>query len=62
LISDSIDERAGKILSAKKRDPSANTTALEREIDRLVYELYELTPEEIAIIEDSTRRVKRAQK
>lgn len=29
---------------------------LEREIDRLVYELYELTPEEIAIVENSTRR------
>jgi hypothetical protein len=28
-----------------------DTTALEREIDRLVYELYGLTEEEIAIVE-----------
>jgi len=27
---------------------------LEREIDRLVYELYALTPEEIAIVEQET--------
>ena len=40
-----------QILSAKKFNPKADTSALEREIDRLVYELYELTPEEIALIE-----------
>jgi hypothetical protein len=28
---------------------------LEREIDGLVYLLYELTPEEIAIVEEATR-------
>jgi ATPase subunit of ABC transporter with duplicated ATPase domains len=43
----------GQILSAKKHDPEADTTALEREIDRLVYELYELTPGEIALVEGS---------
>jgi hypothetical protein len=37
--------------NSSKRQTSADTTALEREIDRLVYELYELTPEEIAIVE-----------
>jgi len=40
-----------RILSAKKRDPKADTTTLEREIDRLVYDLYGLTPEEIKIVE-----------
>ena len=40
-----------KILSAKKDNPQANTSALEREIDQQVYALYNLTPEEIAIIE-----------
>lgn len=45
-----------RILAAKQRDPEANMSPLEREIDRLVYELYELTPEEIAIVENSTRR------
>jgi hypothetical protein len=35
----------------KKRDPKTDTSAWEGEIDRLVYELYDLTPEEIAIVE-----------
>ena len=30
---------------------SRKPIAMEQEIDRLVYELYELTPEEIAIVE-----------
>jgi adenine-specific DNA-methyltransferase len=30
---------------------NANTSALEREIDQLVYKLYGLTEEEIAIVE-----------
>lgn len=45
-----------QILSAKKRDPKADTAAWEREIDRLVYELYGLTPEEIKLVEESTQR------
>jgi len=44
-----------QILAAKKRDPKADTSALEREIDQLVYKLYDLTPEEIAVVEESTR-------
>ena len=40
-----------RILDVKKADPSVDTTALEREIDRMVYELYGLTEEEIAIVE-----------
>jgi hypothetical protein len=43
-----------KILAAKQRDAEANTTALEREIDQLVYELYGLTEEEIAIVEEKS--------
>ena len=35
----------------KKRNAGADTMALEQEIDRLVYELYDLTPEEIKIVE-----------
>ena len=38
------------ILAEKKKDPSANTSKLEEEIDNLVYDLYGLTPEEIAIV------------
>ena len=40
-----------RILSAKSEDAAADTTALEREIDRIVCELYGLTEKEIAIIE-----------
>jgi len=43
----------GRILAAKKIDPAADTTAWEAEIDRLVYALYGLTEEEIAIVEGS---------
>lgn len=46
-------ELVDKILEAKKADPKADTGALEAEIDRLVYQLYELTEEEINIIEGS---------
>lgn len=40
-----------RILAAKKDCPQAVTTAEEREIDRLVYDLYGLTDEEIDIVE-----------
>jgi len=40
-----------QILTAKKKDPNADTSALERHIDEMVYKLYDLTPEEIAIVE-----------
>jgi hypothetical protein len=40
-----------QILSTKKSNPTADTCALENEIDQLVYELYGLTEEEIKIVE-----------
>ena len=40
-----------RILAAKQRDTEADTCALEREIDQLVYQLYDLTENEIAIVE-----------
>jgi hypothetical protein len=42
---------ADKIMMAKRTNPFADTSSLESEIDRLVYQLYGLTEEEIAIIE-----------
>ena len=39
-----------EILVAKKQNPQTDTTELEREIDHLVYQLYDLTPNEIKII------------
>ena len=47
-----ILELVDKILSAKKDNPQANTGAWEMEIDKLVYELYGLTEDEIKIIEN----------
>ena len=40
-----------RILLAKKENSQADTSALEHEIDLLVYDLYGLTPDEIAIVE-----------
>ncbi|MEK7674654.1 MAG: hypothetical protein AAB676_02305 [Verrucomicrobiota bacterium] len=42
-------------LIAQQRDASADTSALERELDELVYALYGLTPEEIQIVEEASR-------
>ena len=44
-----------RILSAKRADPSADTSALEREIDQRVYRLYALTPDEIKLVEESAK-------
>jgi adenine-specific DNA-methyltransferase len=44
---------ASTILSLKKENPQANTSKLEAEIDQMVYELYGLSEEEIAIVEGS---------
>ena len=46
-----IIELVDRVLEKKRSNPNANTLALEQEIDELVYELYELTEEEIAVIE-----------
>lgn len=47
----SIIEIVEKILAAKKANPQADTSAEEKEIDRLVYALYGLTEEEIKVVE-----------
>jgi hypothetical protein len=44
-----------RILAAKQRDPEADTSALEREIDELVYALYGLTPDEIKIAKGAAK-------
>ena len=41
-----------QILTFKKQNPNADTKNLEEQIDQLVYKLYELTEEEIAIVEN----------
>ncbi|WP_154436179.1 class I SAM-dependent DNA methyltransferase [Helicobacter pylori] len=47
-----ITDGAKAILEAKEKDPKANTQKLEKEIDALVYQLYNLTDEEIKTIEE----------
>ncbi|GAA8826707.1 class I SAM-dependent DNA methyltransferase [Helicobacter pylori] len=49
---DKIIALVDKILALKEKDPKANTQRLEKEIDALVYQLYNLTDEEIKIIEN----------
>ncbi len=49
---DKITTLVDKILKSKEKDPKANTQGLEKEIDALVYQLYNLTHEEIKIIEE----------
>ncbi|MCQ2668949.1 class I SAM-dependent DNA methyltransferase [Helicobacter pylori] len=51
-LADKIIALVDKILKSKEKDPKANTQRLEKEIDALVYQLYNLTDEEIKIIED----------
>ncbi|RKV48552.1 type IIG restriction enzyme/methyltransferase [Helicobacter pylori] len=51
-LADKITDGAKQILALKEKDPKANTQRLEKEIDALVYQLYNLTDEEIKIIEN----------
>jgi hypothetical protein len=44
-------ELVDKILELKSHDPKANTTELENQIDQMVYKLYDLSDEEIAVVE-----------
>ncbi|RKU05778.1 type II restriction endonuclease [Candidatus Poribacteria bacterium] len=46
-----IENKVDKILDAKRTAPDADTSSLEDEIDKLVYELYNLTEDEVAIVE-----------
>jgi type II restriction/modification system DNA methylase subunit YeeA len=42
-----------QILTLKKTNPQADTSKLEEKIDELVYKLYDLTPDEIKIVQSS---------
>ena len=50
-----ITSLVDRILAAKERDAKADTSALEREIDELVYAIYGLTKEQRILVEDSAR-------
>lgn len=51
-LADELINLADEILKAKEQDKNANTQKLENKIDFLVYKLYNLTEDEIKIIED----------
>ncbi|TVQ51451.1 MAG: class I SAM-dependent DNA methyltransferase [Saprospirales bacterium] len=51
-IQNKIKTLVSEIISIKRQDPSADTTSLEMEIDRLVYELYGLGEEEVGVVEN----------
>ncbi|MCC6691565.1 MAG: hypothetical protein IT235_08545 [Bacteroidia bacterium] len=48
-----IETLVDQILTMKSKDNAADTIELENQIDQLVYQLYELTEEEIKIIENN---------
>ena len=47
-----IEERVDKILTTKRTAPNEDVSVLENEIDEIVYLLYDLTPDEIKIVEE----------
>ena len=49
---------AYRVVCAKKQNHQADTSALQYEIDNLVYKLYDLTPAEISIIEGNIKKEK----
>lgn len=50
-----VERLVERILLAKERDAKADVSALEREIDELVYALYGLTEEEIAFVQAAAK-------
>ncbi len=52
---ENLSSKVDEILAIKNENPSADTADLEAQIDQLVYELYDLTPEEIEIIENEVK-------
>jgi hypothetical protein len=50
-----IETLVQQILDQKQTNPAADVSAIEREIDQHVYQLYDLTINEIAIVENTTR-------
>ena len=49
---EAINDLVDSIVSARTNDPQADTEMLEKEIDRMIYELYDFTEEERNIIEN----------
>jgi adenine-specific DNA-methyltransferase len=54
-IQNKLTELADKAIQAKTNNQRVDITEIENQVDQLVYQLYDLTEEEIAIIENSTK-------
>jgi adenine-specific DNA-methyltransferase len=50
-----VEGLVNEIIESKKNNPLANTTDIETQINQLVYQLYDLTAEEIEIIENGVK-------
>ena len=50
-----VERRVARIFGAKPRDAGADVSALEREIDELVYAIHGLSKDEIKNVEDGGR-------
>ena len=55
-----IVKKVKQILSTKRSNPQADTKALEDEIDLLVYHLYDLTYDEVLVIDPELKLSKEA--
>lgn len=53
INSNELEAKVAEIITIKASDKETDTSSLENQIDQLVYKLYDLTDEEIAIIENS---------
>ena len=53
--SNELENSVKKIILAKSENIQSDTSFLENQIDQLVYELYDLTEEEIAIVENGSK-------
>ncbi len=49
-----INELVEKIISVRLSDPQADTDGWEKEIDKIIYELYDFTEEERNILENAS--------
>jgi len=52
-IVDQIEQLVSQIINVKDQNPQADTVEREKAIDRWVYQLYDLTGEEIQIVENA---------
>ena len=54
-----IEALVDKIHAANQSDPAADLSPLEAQIDKIIYKLYDLTPDEITLIEQATYTTKK---